>query len=344
MFTDTSPWSRCHLVASGLAAAPAPQSLELPDWLRRCGMSAGAVKPLNALLQPEALRELQISLVPCVALESRRQATVSYPLLHGTPDASAWQGLADLAARGDAHLRASPSQGDAAEVAQCLSHELRGPVRNGARLVELVLESTTLDSASRTTLERVRNSMHSAADRIDALVQFLRIGQANLSPTRLDASALCDTLLVELSETFAHALRKIDIAPGMQVMGDLQLVTLALRQLLDNACKFSRHAAEPEIRVRLHAAPGFDVLEVSDNGVGFSAAHARSLFRPFERIHLQSEFPGNGIGLALVRRVAERHGGWSWADVGTPGWTRFLLALPVAPVPPQTLPHDHGDG
>ncbi len=333
MPTDARSWSHCHLIASGLSTAAAPVAVPPPEWLRSGGLAVEAVNPLNALARPDLLRKLRIGLVPCLALEGAPQGTVSYPLPLGPPDSAAWQALAERVALGDAYLNVAPSQGDAAEVAevaQYLSHDLRGPVRNSARLLELLLESAPLDGATRTSLERVRSSMHDAANRIDALVQFLRIGQANLSPTLLDGCALSSQLLGELGETFAPAQRTLDVAPGMSVTGDLQLVTLALRQLLDNACKFSRHVAAPEVRVRLHAVPGFDVIEVADNGVGFSAVHAQSLFRPFERIHLQSEFPGSGIGLALVRRVAERHGGWSWADVGTPGWTRFLLALPAA--------------
>ena len=115
----------------------------------------------------------------------------------------------------------------------------------------------------------------------------------------------------------------------MRLRGDRQLIKLALHQLLANACKFTQDTALPSIGVHMHALKGFDVMVVSDNGAGFSAAHAQKLFQPFERLHLPSEFAGQGMGLALVRRVAERHGGWAWADIGMPARTQFMLALPA---------------
>jgi len=317
----------CHLVASGWpASAPLRGAEPGAAW-------RGSVQRLDALQDPAGLRRLGISVVPCLATAGHSGSAAStIPLPGGQADANTWAALAAACSRqqNQSQPPAQSAEDDLSMLGHCLSHDLYAPMRNSARMVDAVLESATLDDAARNMLEHARDAASRCAHRADSLAQLLRIAHAKPGTAPIDVSALCSQLMTELAQAHRHARGAGQITPGMAVAGDLQLVTLALRHLLDNACKFSQPVAEGVICVTRHAAPGFDVIAVSDNGAGFSAAHAQRLFQPFERIHLQSEFCGEGVGLALVRRVALRHGGWVWADVGTPGWTRFLLALPVA--------------
>ena len=326
MLADTATWTRCHLVTHGVMPAT------LPPWLLKAGLADAVLNQVDALREPGLLRRLGVAVVPCIVLEGRGSSSLSCPLPLGSPDAAAWATLAKLAEHGLLAIATAAAQGPQAEITmlmRCLSHDVRAPLRSGARLMDLVLESPTGDAQGRELLQQVSQAVHGAADRVDGLLQLLRIGQASLSLTSIDASALCIELMAALAVAWPHQRERVEIAPGMRLRGDRQLVKLALHQLLDNACKFTQRTASPMVNVRLHAVPGFDVLVVGDNGAGFSAAHTQKLFQPFERLHLQSEFAGQGVGLALVRRVAERHGGWAWADIGSAGQTQFMLALPA---------------
>ncbi|MEN9543632.1 MAG: hypothetical protein RLZZ598_465 [Pseudomonadota bacterium] len=334
MTLDRSPWLRCQIVGSGTGVAPAIDRQRLAQAL-----GGPVLEEFDALGNIHALRELRVSVVPCVVLHAADGSCLQRPLPPGSPEESTWAALtgaepperlaADLAH--PASLAEQAAANDVSTLTHCLSHELRGPIRNSARLIDLLLDSAVLEPEARATLERVRGSSQRLAEQVDGLVQFLQIGQAPIRPTRLDISMLSTALLDELTTIWPHPERVVRIDPDLQIWADSPLLTLALRHLLENACKFSQRETRPEVHVGLHARAGFDVLRISDNGAGFSAAHAQSLFQPFARIHLQSEFPGNGIGLALIRRVAERHGGWAWADVASPGSTRFMLALPTHP-------------
>jgi len=323
--------SECFVVGGGWPDAHEPQ-VNAAD---SAASGERTWQRLDGLRQPAALCSMAIGVVPCLALRRRDGSTVSVALPNGHVDALAWATLAEREAAERPTTPPGPeipaSLGDdTTMLARCLSHDLRTPIRNSGRLVSAVLDTAALEPPARQMLEQARDATLRAAERLDGLVTLLRMTHAHHAAAPLDVTAICKAEMQALEGRHPHAARAVALAENEVACGDLQLVTLALLQLLDNACKFTRHTPSPAIRVSVHHVPGFDVIAVSDNGAGFSAAHASKLFAPFQRIHLQSEFPGEGIGLALVRRVAQRHGGWAWADVGTPGCTRFMLALPSA--------------
>jgi light-regulated signal transduction histidine kinase (bacteriophytochrome) len=100
--------------------------------------------------------------------------------------------------------------------------------------------------------------------------------------------------------------------------------------LLANARKFSRDAAEPAVRVGARREPGRIIFFVRDNGVGFDMKYAPKLFKVFQRLHNPEQFEGTGVGLAIVRRVVERHGGEAWAESAPGAGATFFFSLPVA--------------
>ncbi len=123
----------------------------------------------------------------------------------------------------------------------------------------------------------------------------------------------------------------VAIQPGLQAMGDAPLVRNLLGNLLGNAWKFTRDTEEPLIEFFAEPGQGEDetpAFVVRDNGAGFEAEYVGKLFRPFQRLHSQSQFAGHGIGLASVRRIVERHGGGIRAE-GAPGkGASFKFTLP----------------
>jgi signal transduction histidine kinase len=289
---------------------------------------ADATIPMRpALSHPAELRALGVSVVPCLVLATGQPAT-TVPV----PAGASWH-AACLRLTTQAQPSTPPASLPATtdDLVRHLAHELRAPLLSSTQLIDLVLDGPELGPAERHALQQASRSVHNAAQRLDALRRHLHLAHVPVAPQCVDASALLLSLAAELDAVWPHRGRRLHVAPGLQVHADPDLLRLALRELLDNAFKFSRASAAPEVTLTLHPVPGHVVLALADNGPGFSAAHAGRLFALFERVHLASEFPGLGTGLALVRRVAERHGGWAWADLGTPGRTTFLLALPQGP-------------
>jgi light-regulated signal transduction histidine kinase (bacteriophytochrome) len=110
--------------------------------------------------------------------------------------------------------------------------------------------------------------------------------------------------------------RKVEtkVRPGVIVMGDGQLLRIALENLLENAWKFTGKQPEARIEFGVTNASGEPTYFVRDNGAGFDMTYADRLFGPFQRLHPHGEFPGSGIGLATVQRIIHRHGGRVWAE------------------------------
>jgi light-regulated signal transduction histidine kinase (bacteriophytochrome) len=109
--------------------------------------------------------------------------------------------------------------------------------------------------------------------------------------------------------------------------GDAGLLRLVMQNLLGNAWKFSSRTTRPRVELQAVDCEGLTVYSISDNGAGFDMAHASKLFAPFQRLHQQSDFEGTGIGLTIVQRIVERHGGRIWAEsaVGCGATFRFTL-------------------
>lgn len=138
--------------------------------------------------------------------------------------------------------------------------------------------------------------------------------------------------------------RQVDVRvrPGVHVMADAALLRIALENLLANAWKFTSKLTAGCIEFGLLQAEGQSTYFVRDHGAGFDMADAHRLFGPFQRLHLTSEFPGTGIGLATVRWIIHRHGGTIWAD-STPGQGAcfyFTLGQSASAEPPalETAP------
>jgi len=310
-----------ELVYSARASCPAWSRPRAPS---HCGVGAAALAGLpytQALQEPARLRVLGLSLVPCLLWHSPGGTLL--PLVCHEPPCTTedWLALLEQAQRRLA--LPPPKQGD--ELARCLKHSLAAPLHSQARLLEALREVRDPGAGFHHMLELACQGAQRLAGSVDGLVALLRLEQAELELGTLDVSSLCAQLLAEL-QSGSPAPLQLQVEPDMQVCADAQSLRLALRALLSNALKFGRRLA----RVGLLQAPGFDVLSVEDDGAGFAIARAQGLFKPFERLHLQSEYPGLGLGLATVRAVAQRHGGWAWCDVGEPGRTAFLLALPRA--------------
>ena len=145
-------------------------------------------------------------------------------------------------------------------------------------------------------------------------------------PQVVDMDAQLRQVIDSLTSDLTSA--RIDRAPLPAVMGDATLLRQLLSNLLDNALKYSRHREQPEIVI------GFDADRAAffmrDNGMGFDMARANKLFGLFQRLHAGSGVPGTGVGLAIVARIVERHGGRIWAESLPEQGSTFWWTLPLA--------------
>lgn len=196
--------------------------------------------------------------------------------------------------------------------AYSVSHDLRAPLRGIEGFSRMLGERHAhgLDATGRDYLERVRRGTARMGELIDALLKLARIGRAEPDVADVDMSTLAEDVVAGLSD--AEPTRRIDvrIQPGMHARGDRALLQNLLENLLGNAWKFTRDREQARIDVSCDmAADGRAWFVVRDNGAGFDPDYANKLFKPFQRLHSQDEFPGHGVGLASVKRIIERHGG-----------------------------------
>lgn len=215
-----------------------------------------------------------------------------------------------------------------------VSHDLRAPLRAMEAYTALAMEEAgpTLDPAARDLLERARKSAHQLSQMVEALLNLSRISDLPIHPARLDISAMAQ----EIGQAFAmdhpdhHC--SIDVMPAMHAWGDEHMVRSLLQNLISNAFKYSRGTDHAQISVGLVDLPDSGkAFFVRDNGAGFDMGRATQLFQPFTRLHSAKEFAGDGIGLATVRRIVQRHGGRIWAQSQIGQGATFYFTLPLQP-------------
>jgi light-regulated signal transduction histidine kinase (bacteriophytochrome) len=197
-----------------------------------------------------------------------------------------------------------------------VSHDLRAPLRRIESFGRAIQESQgeRLDDDGRRYLERVREASRQMSQLIDDVLHLSRVTRAEIREHEVDLSALVSLLLDRMREAEPARSVEVRVRPGITVTGDGQLLRVAIENLLENAWKFTGREPAARIEFGMTNVAGEPTYFVRDNGAGFDMAYAERLFGPFQRLHLASEFPGTGIGLATVQRVIHRHGGRVWAE------------------------------
>ena len=160
---------------------------------------------------------------------------------------------------------------------------------------------------------------------IDALLQLSRFSRETLRITPIDLSAIAGEIADILCETEPSRAVGFTIEPSLTVEGDGRRLRVMLENLFGNAWKFTRDKSDARIEFGSFFQKGNSrVFYIRDNGAGFDMEYSEQLFLPFQRLHLDTEFEGTGIGLATVQRIVQRHHGEVWAE-GTVDERRDLL-------------------
>jgi PAS domain S-box-containing protein len=210
-----------------------------------------------------------------------------------------------------------------------VSHDLRAPLRGIDGWSQILLEdySDRLDDQARRYLQRVRNEAQRMGNLIDELLVLSRASLIGLENRLLDLSALAQRVADRLQEAQPERPVEWVIQPGLECRGDATLLESALNNLFQNAVKFTGKCPAPRIEFGSAPGEGCAVFFVADNGVGFDMEYAQNLFGPFQRLHKASQFPGTGIGLTIVKRIIQRHGGKIWAESRAGQGATFYFTL-----------------
>ena len=210
-----------------------------------------------------------------------------------------------------------------------ISHDLRAPLRAIDGFSQAAIEDAgvALDPTVLRHLQRVRAGAGRLGTLIEGLLHLSRLVRGEVRRTRCDVSALARRILGGLAASRPERDVRWSVADGIAVEADQALLETLLRNLLDNAWKFTSTTPGAVIAVEAHAEDGLTGFLVRDNGVGFDMAYAARLFGAFQRLHAEHEFPGEGIGLAAVRRIVNRHGGLLRAEASPGQGATFLVAF-----------------
>ena len=213
-----------------------------------------------------------------------------------------------------------------------VSHDLRAPLRSIDGFSQLLLQdhADKLDPQAHDYLRRVCESAQRMGDLIDDLLLLSRVGHADLKRELVNLSSIASAVCDELQNKDPDRYVNLCVAEHLLAEADNGLMRVVFDNLLGNAWKFTARVSEPRVEVGTDQQQGETVFFVRDNGAGFDMSYAESLFRPFQRLHNESEFAGTGIGLATVHRVIDRHGGRIWASSAVDQGATFYFTIPPA--------------
>ena len=224
------------------------------------------------------------------------------------------------------------ANGDLEGFSYSVSHDLRAPLRAIDGFSQLLMEEkgTIIGTETRHYLQRIRANVAHMSSLIDDLLEFARCGRQSLEFGGLDMELLARSAAEQaragrLNPAVTPA---IEIARLPAARGDEGLIRQVWMNLLDNAVKYTSKVESPHITITGREDGEQLIYEIRDNGVGFDSSFASNLFGVFRRLHGAREYPGSGVGLAIVQRIVTRHGGEVWAHAEPNKGATFSFSLP----------------
>jgi len=212
-----------------------------------------------------------------------------------------------------------------------VSHDLRSPLRAIDGYSQMLEEDygTQLDETGRRYIRTVRSGSQRMAALIDDLLTFSRLSRQSLNRQTVDMTALARRAAAEVLEGQPEPKPAVKIAELPPVAGDPALLRQVWTNLIGNAVKYSSKSATPQVQVRAATEGRLVRYEVQDNGVGFDMKYVDKLFGVFQRLHSHDEYPGTGVGLAIVQRIISRHEGAVTAQGERGKGATFQFTLPT---------------
>lgn len=211
--------------------------------------------------------------------------------------------------------------------AYSISHDLRAPVRALRGFSDILLREHAqgLDEEASRLLGRIARNAQRMGDMVDDLLRLSRLGRDELDRQPVDIHAVVKEVVAAHSGEYPLTRVVTAALPGAHC--DRGLIRQVLENLIGNALKYSSKAAAPVVQIGFEMHGAETVYFVRDNGTGFDMQYADKLFGIFQRLHADSDFPGSGVGLVIVKRIIERHGGRTWADASPEQGATFFFTL-----------------
>jgi len=211
-----------------------------------------------------------------------------------------------------------------------IAHDLRAPLRSITSFSQILAEEIgeSLRGDARDALQRVIRAGSHMAELIDDILELSRITRKHMSVGRVDLSQYAREYIERLQSEAPDRRLEYVVENNVIVSGSRELLYAALKNLLENAWKFTSKQDTAIIQFATTTLDGETVYFVRDNGVGFDMQYVDKLFGTFQRLHPKEAYPGTGIGLATVKRVIDRHKGRVWAESETGQGTTFYFTLP----------------
>lgn len=318
-----------------------------PAWTRVLGYTPEEILaiPYIDLIHPDDRARLR-AIIPLVrdgrpheSIELRyRHKNGSYRWLSWNVVAVPGEHISYAVARDITPLKETTAQLEAVNreldgFARSVSHDLRAPVRAVDGFAQLLEEehAQQLDAEGRRLLAVVRQSSRNMGQLIDDLLAFSRVSRQQREPVRVVMQELARAAASEARAAEPARSIEVDLGELPEIEGDRAMLRQVWVNLLSNAVKYTRVRPDATIRVNGAIADGYARYSIADNGTGYDPRYQDKLFGVFQRLHGSEEYEGTGVGLALVKRIIERHGGTVSAE-GRPGeGATFSFALPVGP-------------
>lgn len=214
-----------------------------------------------------------------------------------------------------------------------ISHDLRGPIVTINTYAGIVLEehSETMSAEGRGMMERIRAAASRMEETLKQLLEYSRLSRTDVVYEPVELQQVVADLLIEYRSVIQETKAVVQVdAPLPPLRGTRLLLSQVLGNLLSNALKYTAPGAAPEVRFSAEARNQNIVIRVADHGIGIDPQHHERVFRIFERLHSYSQYPGSGVGLAIVRRAVERMNGRIWIESQSGQGCCFCVELPKA--------------
>lgn len=227
------------------------------------------------------------------------------------------------------------SNEDLAQFAHVVSHDLQAPIRGMKSFSQLLMRAYEgqLDATAQEYLQLIQTSAESMSELIQTLLSYATVGQETMTLDFVPLDTVLETVLTSLRPVIAETGAKIESQSLPGVRGDRVLLQQLLQNLINNAIKYRKPQETPHILVSARSQGDLVIISVKDNGQGIEPRYHQQIFAPLKRLH-GPEIGGTGIGLAICKRIIERHGGRIWVESQAGGGATFFFTLPRNTEPP----------
>ncbi len=257
----------------------------------------------------------------------RFDTLVSIETIHLQDEPYAINVIYDITRRKDAERQLELANKELESFSYSVSHDLRSPLRSILGYTHFLTEgySSTLDEEGNRLLATVTRNAEKMNRLIEELLRFARLSRQEMEKVPVDFNSMVIGVTQSMTEAMKNV--KLEIKQMPKAFGDAALLTQVWMNLLGNAVKYSAKKDKPEIEIGSEVHDGETVFYIKDNGAGFDMRYAERLFEVFQRMHNPRDFEGTGVGLSIVKRIINRHGGRIWADAKVNEGAIFYFTL-----------------